>query len=188
MGLAFNVKLFEALVGLPALALLAVLVCRERRWRRLALATGVFVVVSLSWLLVTLAFSPRPYAIGSTDGSAWNAAFVFNGWDRITGASTQPALTAQLGASALRPANNSEAARAAVPIGTPSLLRLFSHNGPLSGLRLGFVLLVALGLGVVALAWIAVRPRGPDASVERAFAISLLAWLLIGTILYTAMA
>ena len=30
--------------------------------------------------------SQRPYAIGSTNGSAWNATFVFNGWDRITGA------------------------------------------------------------------------------------------------------
>jgi 4-amino-4-deoxy-L-arabinose transferase-like glycosyltransferase len=187
MGLAFNAKLFEALVGLPALALFALLVCREWRWRRLAVAAGVFVVVALSWLLVTLAFSQRPYAIGSTDGSAWNAAFVFNGWDRITGASTQPALTGALASSQLRPANNSEAARSAVPIGTPSPLRLFAHNGPLSGLRLGFVLLVALALGAVALAWIAARPPGPDATVQRAFAGSTLLWLAIGTVLYTAM-
>ena len=187
MGLSFNAKLFEGLVGLPALILFGVLVCRERRVQRLALSAAVFVAVALSWLLVTLAFSNRPYAIGSTDGSAWNAAFVFNGWDRITGASTQPALTAGLSSSELRPANNGEAARAALPIGAPSPLRLFAHDGPLSGLRLGFVLLVALGLGVVALAWMTVRPRGPDGTVERAFAASVLLWLAIGTVLYTAM-
>jgi 4-amino-4-deoxy-L-arabinose transferase-like glycosyltransferase len=183
MGLAFNAKLFEGLVALPALALLGILICRERRLRRLALSAGIFVLVALSWLLVTLAFSNRPYAIGSTDGSAWNAAFVFNGWDRITGSATQAAPTA----AQLRPKNNSEAARAAVPIGAPSLLRLFSHNGPLSGLRLGFLLLAALGLGGIALAWSTVRPRGPDPVLERAFAGSVLLWLVIGTVLYTAM-
>jgi len=188
MGISFNAKLFEGLVALPSLVLFGLLVSRERRLRRLAVSAGLFVVVALSWLLVTLAFSNRPYAIGSTDGSAWNASFVFNGWDRITGASTQPALTAALSSSQRRPANNSEAARSAVPIGAPSLLRLFAHDGPLSGLRLGFVLLVALALGGVSLAWLVARPRGPDANLERAFAISLLVWLAIGFVLYTAMA
>ncbi|HEY2570140.1 MAG TPA: glycosyltransferase family 39 protein [Solirubrobacteraceae bacterium] len=188
MGISFNAKLFEGLVVLPALILFGWLVCRERRALRLAISAGVFVLVALSWLLVTLAFSPRPYAIGSTDGSAWNASFVFNGWDRITGASTQPALNAALAPSRLRPANNSEVARSAVPIGPPSLLRLFAHNGPLSGLRLGFVLLVALTFGLIALIWSVIRPRGPDPTLERAFASSLLLWLAIGTVLYTEMA
>ena len=49
-----------------------------------------------------------------------------------------------------------------MPIGAPSLLRLFAHDGPLSGLRLGFVLLAALGSAAVALAWSTIRPRGPD--------------------------
>ncbi len=54
MGLAFNVKLFEGLVGLPALALFGVLVCRERRLVRLAGSAAVFVAVALSWLTMTL--------------------------------------------------------------------------------------------------------------------------------------
>jgi 4-amino-4-deoxy-L-arabinose transferase-like glycosyltransferase len=188
IGLSFNAKLFEGLIVLPALILFGWLVCRERRVQRLAISAGVFVVVALSWLLLTLAFSPRPYAIGSTDGSAWNASFVFNGWDRITGASTQPALTAALAPSQRRPANNSEVARSAVPIAAPSLLRLFAHDGPLSGLRLGFVLLAALTLGVIALISTAIRPRGPNVTFERAFAVSLLTWLVVGTVLYTQMA
>ncbi len=185
MGLAFNAKLFEGLVALPALALFAVLVCRERRLVRLAASAAIFLAVSLSWLTLTLFFpaSERPYAIGSTDGSAWNATFVFNGWDRIAGSATAPTLK-----QPARPASNSEVARSAVPIGPPSLLRLFAHDGPLSGLRLGFVLLAALVLGVPAMIWSALRPRGPDARIERAFAGSLLVWLVLGAVLYTAMA
>ncbi|MGH2851733.1 MAG: glycosyltransferase family 39 protein [Solirubrobacteraceae bacterium] len=184
MGLAFNVKIFQGLVPLPALALFGVLVCRERRLVRLAASVAVFAAVALAWLTMTLLFSSRPYPIGSTNGSAWNVTFVYNGWDRIAGAATQAPPTA----AQLRPVNNSEAARAAVPIGSPSLLRLFSHNGPLSGLRLGFVLLAALILGIPALLWSVLRPRPPDASVERAFAFALLSWLVIGFVLYTVMA
>ena len=190
MGLAFNVKIFQGLVCLPALLLVAVLVCRERRLRRLAASAAVFVAVALAWLVMTLFFpaSQRPWPLGSTNGSAWNVTFVYNGWDRIAGAATQPLLTEQLAPSALRPANNSEAARSAVPITAPSLLRLFVHNGPLSGLRLGFLLLAALLLGVPALAWSAFAPRGPDPGLERAFCAGLLLWLATGVVLYTAMA
>jgi len=190
MGLAFNVKLFEGLVALPALLLFGVLVRRERRLARLAGSAAVFLAVALSWLTMTLLFpsSDRPFAIGSTNGSAWNAAFVFNGYDRIAGTATQPALTAALAPSQLRPANNSEVARSAVPIGAPGVLRLFDHDGPLSGLRLGFLLLAALVLGVPALAFSIARARGPDPTLERAFATSLLLWLLTGVVLYSAMA
>ena len=190
MGLAFEVKLFEGLVALPALLLFGLLTCRERRLARLAASSAVLLVVALGWLTMTLLVpaSQRPYAIGSTDGSAWNAAFVFNGYDRIAGASTQPALSAQLSPSQLTPANDSEVARSAVPIGAPAVLRLFDHNGPLSGLRLGFVLLLALVLGIPALLWAVARPRGPDDEIERAFGAALLLWLLIGVVLFSAMA
>ena len=190
MGLAFNVKLFEGLVALPALVLFGLLVCRERRVLRLLGSTAVFLAVALSWLTMTLFFptSDRPFAIGSTNGSAWNATFVFNGYDRIAGTATQAALNATLTPSQRRPANNSEVARAAVPIQPPALLRLFAHNGPLGGLRLGFVLLVALALGVPALVASIARARGPDGGIERAFGASLLVWLAIGLVLYSAMA
>ena len=51
-----------------------------------------YVVVALAWLGATLLFPAhdRPYAIGSTNGSAWNAAFVFNGTDRLAGKSIEP--------------------------------------------------------------------------------------------------
>jgi 4-amino-4-deoxy-L-arabinose transferase-like glycosyltransferase len=186
LGLAFNVKVFQGLVCLPALLLLATFAFRERRLRRLVTAGVVFVAVSLLWLTATLFVpaSQRPYAIGSTNGSAWNATFVYNGYDRLFGAATQTLLNAQ-GASVLAPANNSEAARAQVAIAGPSPIRLFEHNDPLSGLRIGFVLIAALLLGVPALLATIRRARAPD---ERAFAAAILAWLLTGFVLFSAMA
>jgi 4-amino-4-deoxy-L-arabinose transferase-like glycosyltransferase len=189
MGLAFNVKVFQGLVCLPALLLFAMYAFRERRLRRLVLSSVVFVVVALSWLTATLFFpaSERPYAIGSTNGSAWNATFVYNGYDRLFGASTQTLLNSQ-GASVLTPANNSEAARAQVAIATPSPWRLFEHNDPLSGLRIGFVLLAALLLGIPALLGTAIRARAPDERPRQAFAAALLTWLALGVVLFSAMA
>jgi len=192
MGIAFNVKVFQGLVCLPALLAFGLLAYRHQRIRRLLVSAVVFLVVALSWLTATFAFpaSQRPYAIGSTNGSAWNATFVYNGWDRITGAATQSLLNAQ-GKAALKPYDDSEVARAEVAIETPSPWRLFEHNDPLSGLRIGFVLLAALLLGIPALAQQIVatrRARAPDERARRAFAVTLLAWLLTGFVLYSAMA
>jgi 4-amino-4-deoxy-L-arabinose transferase-like glycosyltransferase len=189
MGVAFNVKLFQSFVALPALAVLALLVTHERRWRRLTGAAAVFAVVGLSWLLATLAVGGGPFAIGSTNGSPWNAAFVFNGYDRIAKPATAAGLSGTDTSTARRkPAGNTELQRAAVPIGTPAVLRLFDHDGPLSGLRLGFVLLTALLLGVPALVLSIVRPTAAGGSAERAAATALLLWLATGVVLFSAMA
>ena len=186
MGLAFNVKLFQGLVGLPALGLLALLAAREQRWRRLATAGAVFVVVALSWLLATLVVPGAPFAIGSTDGSAWNAAFVFNGYDRIAKPATTADLSGDASGAQRKPAGNTEVQRAEVPIGTPGVARLFDHDGPLSGLRLGYVLLTALLLGVPALV-LSLRRAGGYAP-EFATGAALLLWLATGVVLFSAMA
>jgi len=189
MGLAFNVKVFQGLVCLPALVVFAWFAFGERRLRRTLISAVVFVAVALAWLTATLFFpaSDRPYAIGSTNGSAWNATFVYNGYDRLFGAATQTLLNAQ-GAAVLRPANNSEPARAQVAIAAPSPWRLFEHNDPLSGLRIGFVLLASLLLGIPALVAEVIRPRAPDERARRAFAAAILAWLATGFVLFSAMA
>ena len=89
MGIAFEVKLFEAMLALPALALLYLLADRTpvpRRVGMLAASLAVFLAFAVAWpVAVSLApASSRPYAIGSTNGSVWNAIFVFNGTDRIS--------------------------------------------------------------------------------------------------------
>ncbi len=156
LGVAFDVKLLESLVALPGLAVLAYLGLpgsRARRLLGLTAAAAVYVAVALAWLTATLLFPAhdRPYAIGSTNGSAWNAAFVFNGSDRLGSKSPEP------GATVYEPGHRYPVAtqeqRDHIPIVPPSPTRLLTTVGPLSGERLGLEVLVALLLGIPALAW-----------------------------------
>ncbi|HEX7609046.1 MAG TPA: glycosyltransferase family 39 protein [Solirubrobacteraceae bacterium] len=164
LGLAFNVKLLETLVALPGLTVFAYLGLggpRGRRLLRLGLAGAVYVAVALSWLTATLLVPAghRPYAIGSTNGSAWNAAFVFNGTDRLGGKSPEheAANTIYIPGHHYPEATQSE--RDHIPIVPPSATRLLARVGPLSGQRLGLQALVALLLGIPGLLWGVLRPE-----------------------------
>jgi 4-amino-4-deoxy-L-arabinose transferase-like glycosyltransferase len=221
LGLAFDVKLLESLVALPGLAVLAFMALPGSRGRRLLLLLGagaVYVAVALAWLTAT-SLAPahdRPYAIGSTNGSAWNAAFVFNGSDRLGGKSPEPQATVYEPGHRYPVATQSE--RDHIPIVPPSPARLLARIGPLSGERLGLEVLVALLLGIPALiagvrrgdgegpGETSVRPG--DAATEavtgaasialgeqderevrlrRAAAVGLPLWLLTGILLFSHM-
>jgi 4-amino-4-deoxy-L-arabinose transferase-like glycosyltransferase len=200
LGVAFDVKLLESLVALPGLALFAYLGLpgpRPRRLLRLGLAGVVYVAVALSWLTATLLFPAhdRPYAIGSTNGSAWNAAFVFNGTDRLGGK------TPELGATEFEPNHryptSTQEERDHIPIGPPSATRLLATVGPLSGERLGLELVTALLLGISALLWglrgDANAPADGDEQrqaelrrrMRRAAAGGLTLWILVGIVLFS---
>lgn len=175
LGLAFNVKLLESLVALPGLVALAYLgrpqgVSRRHRLLQLLAAAAVFVAVALSWLTATslVGHQDRPFAIGSTNGSPWNAAFVFNGLDRITGKAVEvqqeAAVTGQHYAEA------TQAERDRIPITPPSPTRLLDRIGPLSGERLGLEIVAALLLGFPALIFglrESREPRRPTGEDER---------------------
>jgi 4-amino-4-deoxy-L-arabinose transferase-like glycosyltransferase len=156
LGVAFDVKILESLVALPGLALLALLGFPGtigKRALKLAAAAVVYVVVALAWLTATL-FVPahsRPWAIGSTNGSAWNVTFVFNGTDRLGGKSPEAQTTVYEPGHKYPVATQSE--RDHIPILPPSPTRLLARIGPLSGQRLGLELLEALLLGIPALLW-----------------------------------
>jgi 4-amino-4-deoxy-L-arabinose transferase-like glycosyltransferase len=213
LGLAFDVKLLESLVALPGLALLAYLGMpglRRRRVLQLGAAAAVYVVVALAWLTATLLVPAhdRPYAIGSTNGSAWNAAFVFNGTDRLGGKSPEPTQTVYEPGHRYPVATQAE--RDHIPIVPPSPTRLLARIGPLSGERLGLELLVALLLGIPALFWEARRravdESGGDAEAQplpgadaadttanalartrRALGAGLVVWVLTGIALFSDM-
>ncbi len=206
LGMAFDVKLLESLVALPAIAAIAYFGMpgsRVRRLVRIAAATAVYVVVALSWLTATLLFPAhdRPYAIGSTNGSAWNAAFVFNGADRLGGKSPEPGATPYEAGHRYPVATQAE--RDHIPIVPPSATRLLARVGPLSGERLGLEVLVALLLGIPALAWglrgggLRTRrdptgvPEEPsddlDMRLRRATAAGLGLWMLAGLVLFSHM-
>jgi 4-amino-4-deoxy-L-arabinose transferase-like glycosyltransferase len=211
LGLAFDVKLLESIVALPALALTAYLALpgtRSRRLLALAAAGGVYVAVALAWLTATLLVPSRerPYAIGSSNGSAWNAAFVFNGTERLGGKSPEPQFTVYVPGRHYPTATQSE--RDKIPIVPASPTRLLARIGPLSGERLGLELLAALLLGLPALL-IALRTRStggarapsstwipapdgppPDEAtlrLRRALAAGLLVWLFCGIVLFSSM-
>jgi len=169
MGIAFNVKLLESLVALPGIAVFAFVGMPGRPSRRvlkLALAGAVYVAVALSWLTATLIVPAheRPFAIGSTNGSAWNAAFVFNGSDRLGNKSPEPQFTVYEAGHHYPEATQSE--RDHIPIVPPSPTRLLARIGPLSGQRLGLQLLVGLLLGVPALLWAVLRPREAEEELD----------------------
>ncbi len=154
LGIAFDVKLLESVVALPGLVLLAWLGLpgtRRRRVAQLALAAVVYVAVALAWLTGTLLFGAhdRPWAYGSTNGSAWNSAFVFNGLDRLEGKSLEGVQAAYQPSRHYPEATQAE--RDAIPIMPPSPTRLLDRIGPLSGERLGLEVLAGLLLGGAAL-------------------------------------
>ena len=196
LGVAFDVKLLESVVALPGLALLAWLGlpgARRRRAVQLALAAVVYAAVALSWLTGTQLFGAhdRPWAYGSTNGSAWNAAFVFNGLDRLEGK------IAEGSGAAYRPGYRypeaTQAERDAIPIVPPSPTRLLSRIGPLSGERLGLEALAGLLLGGAALGallWER-RTRGRPRDTEDRRRLALLAgsmvWLATGIALFSDM-
>src|SRR5580658_5752309 len=91
VGLAFQAKMIQAWLALPALAaayLLAAPAAKLRtRWAHVALAGLVTAVVSLSWMTaVSLVPSQdRPYVDGSADDSVYTQVFDYNGLGRLTG-------------------------------------------------------------------------------------------------------
>jgi 4-amino-4-deoxy-L-arabinose transferase-like glycosyltransferase len=89
VGCGFMTKMLQAWMVLPAF-IAAFLVGSRAGWGRRVLDLGVaavVVVVSSFWWVAATALwpSPKPYIGGSTDGSAWDLIFGYNGFGRIFG-------------------------------------------------------------------------------------------------------
>jgi 4-amino-4-deoxy-L-arabinose transferase-like glycosyltransferase len=175
LGLAFEVKLFEALVAAPALAALwwwAAEGDQRRRAAALGGAGGAFCAVALAWLCaVSLLPGPsRPFALGSSNGSAWDAVFLYDGIDRLH---ASPALRSE-------PPTAAAIAHAPAP---PGVARLLSTRASLQG-RIGLEVAAAVAALVLALAggaWARLDRRG------RAGLAALAVWLACGLVLASAM-
>jgi 4-amino-4-deoxy-L-arabinose transferase-like glycosyltransferase len=89
VGLAFMTKMLQGWMIVPALGAVYLLAGPPRlatRIRQLALAGVAMTVVSAAWpLAVTLWPGSAPYIGGSTDGSAWDLIFGYNGFGRLFG-------------------------------------------------------------------------------------------------------
>jgi 4-amino-4-deoxy-L-arabinose transferase-like glycosyltransferase len=102
VGLAFQAKMLEAWLVLPALGA-AYLLCGPRsagrRIAHLAGMAGTTAVVSLSWmsLVSLLPASGRPYVDGSPDDSLFYQVFVYNGFGRLHQVSPNQLLNQAIG-------------------------------------------------------------------------------------------
>ena len=89
MGLAFNVKLGEMMIALPALALVWLWAAAPgTRVRTIAATAGTFLAVALSWTAIAslTPASERPFPIGSANGSIWHVTLISTAWlaSRVT--------------------------------------------------------------------------------------------------------
>ncbi|MEU9962405.1 glycosyltransferase family 39 protein [Streptomyces sp. NPDC050982] len=89
-GLAFNTKMLQGYIALPAVFAVYLYAARGgllRRVRNLAIA-AVALAVSSFWWAAAVSLVPaadRPYIGGSTDGTAWNLIMGYNGLGRVFG-------------------------------------------------------------------------------------------------------
>jgi 4-amino-4-deoxy-L-arabinose transferase-like glycosyltransferase len=88
VGLAFQAKMIEAWLLLPALGLACLIAAPGpllRRLRQVGVAAVVTAVVSLSWMTAVslVPAAHRPYADGSHDNSVYQQVFAYNGLGRL---------------------------------------------------------------------------------------------------------
>ncbi|GAA4822610.1 hypothetical protein GCM10023220_64940 [Streptomyces ziwulingensis] len=89
-GLAFNTKMLQGYIALPAVFAVYVYASRlgwAKRARHLVLA-AVVLAVSSFWWAAAVSLVPadeRPYIGGSTDGTAWDLIMGYNGLGRVLG-------------------------------------------------------------------------------------------------------
>ncbi|WP_329221895.1 glycosyltransferase family 39 protein [Streptomyces sp. NBC_01485] len=93
IGFAFNTKMMQAYVVLPAFFLVYLWAANAslgKRLRNLAAGTVALVVSSAWWMVVVdlIPASSRPYIGGSTDNTVWDLVIGYNGFGRIFGASS----------------------------------------------------------------------------------------------------
>jgi 4-amino-4-deoxy-L-arabinose transferase-like glycosyltransferase len=159
LGLAFNVKLLEAVLALPALLTLyclAVQLPARRKLQNVAIGAATFIGVGLSWaILASIAPGSHPWAVGSSDGSVWNAMFVFNGSSRASGGTTD---------------------------GGPGLFRLVEPSGWHFNVLFGSVIVAAVVLGSAAA--ISTVLRRQPSTLTRAFAISIAVWIAVCVLVF----
>jgi len=171
MGVAFNVKLGEMLIALPAMALLWLWAAAPGTRLRVVLATtATFLALALSWTAIA-SLTPRgerPFPIGSSTGSVWRVTLVYNGLERLS----------SNGATGTAPE-------------TAGPLRLLSA-GPLQYRTLiGIGVLAAFLLGALALA--AQLARGRErlrtalGTPAGRLAVGIGVWFVLGLVLFSAM-
>ena len=130
IGLAFNMKMLQAYMILPAFYIFYLLAF-QAKWRKKILlligSTAILAVVSLSWAVTvdSIPESQRPYIGSSETNSVLELAFGYNGLSRLTG---QQNRTAGAGMPDMADDRNRDDASAAASASDPSVNTVPSGN------------------------------------------------------------
>ena len=167
IGLAFQAKMVEAWLILPALGLAYLVAGRGtigQRLSRIAVLAGTVVVVSLSYMTVfTLTpASQRPYADGSTTNSIYHQVFEYNGFARVGQSSPNKLMGETLGSPLFTQ-----------PSPPPAWNRLLTGS---YGRDTGWLLPAAL---IAAVSVVVARRRAPRTDPWRAGALLWGVWLVV---------
>jgi 4-amino-4-deoxy-L-arabinose transferase-like glycosyltransferase len=182
VGLAFQAKMLQAWLVVPALLVVWLVAAPPRLARRMLAAAAmlmVTVVVSLSWMLIVSAVPQhdRPYVDGSTHDSLFEQVFEYNGFSRADttdGATAGPTLSVTAGAPSLA------ALTQAVTLDPyPRADRTVAGPG---GRAIGWLLPVAAAGAVLGM-W--ASRRRPWADPLRAATLLWTAWLLVDIAAFT---
>ena len=182
VGLAFETKLLQGYLVLPAFAITWAIAAPGSIRRRIAGLTvaAVAVIASSAWWVAAMELIPaasRPYIGGSSDNSALDLVLGYDGLGRIFGQGGGGAAVAGGGGA---PGGGAGPAGGGFS-GTPGILRLF--NAELGG-QIAWLLplsLVGLVSGLVA------RIRGPRTDLARAAWLMWGLWLLVHIVVFSFM-
>ncbi len=183
VGLGFLTKMLAAGIVLPAIAA-AIVIGLRTRWRRsfthLALIGACFAGVSGAWVALIDLSPNSPFVGGSTDGTAWNLVFGYNGFGRVFGAGVGGG--AQGGPPRGFPGGGAGPFGSIGGIdqfgGQPGVGRLFNADMGDQVMWLSVIVGVTIIAGLV----VAVRGRRRDA---RAGSIAMFSiWLIVGYLLF----
>jgi 4-amino-4-deoxy-L-arabinose transferase-like glycosyltransferase len=172
VGLAFQAKMIEAWLLLPALGLAYLLDGPGplgRRVRQVVVAGILAGIVSLAWMTAVslVPAANRPYADGSSDNSVYSQVFVYNGFGRFGDQTPVQLLASQLAPDQI------------IPIAPSGAGRLFNGN---LGRDAGWLLPAAFAAAIWGIASRWRRPRGDGL---RACFVLWGAWLLILTVTFS---
>ncbi|GAA0663422.1 hypothetical protein GCM10010193_13530 [Kitasatospora atroaurantiaca] len=165
-GFAFNTKMLQGYVALPALVLAYALCARPSVGRRVRnlLVAGAALVVSSGWWMGIVALVPtadRPYIGSSSDNTVWDLVIGYNGLGRVLGADSPTGMGgANFG-------------------GEPGLLRMANS---ILGTQISWLIPFAL---VVLAAGLVLRGRRPLTDTPRAGLLVWGGWMVIHLVVFS---
>jgi 4-amino-4-deoxy-L-arabinose transferase-like glycosyltransferase len=191
VGCGFLTKMMQAWIVVPGIALAYFVGTSTPVKRRLLdlLAAGGVLFVSSFWWVALYEWWPgdKPYIGGSTDGSAWDLIFGYNGFGRVFGGDSNPSMSGGMPGGMQMPAGMDFPTGGGIGAfmgGSPGSTRMFSES---VGGQISWLLpLTLLVLAVTAAAGVGrMRAKLPGNPAERAGWFLWGSWLLVTALVFS---